>query len=169
MVFRLSKSLQPLCVPRAELFTSELCDMNINIVLLWWTLLEYTGHCVCVYVWLCRCNVSCRHSCASADKWHWGLNAAWILSRNVCVCVCVCQLLCVKDRKEGKESEKNKATSPTWVSISCSCRRSSLLSEPSVLCSNTREKCSMHLIDSFSCRVRITSWKNNRKTHNNRF
>lgn len=103
MVFRLSKSLQPLCVPRAELFTSELCDMNINIVLLWWTLLEYTGHCVCVYVWLCRCNVSCRHSCASADKWHWGLNAAWILSRNVCVCVCLPVVVCERQKRRQRK------------------------------------------------------------------
>lgn len=46
----------------------------------------------------------------------------------------------------------------TWVSISCSCRSISLLAEPSALCSSIREKCSMLLMDNFSCRVKITSF-----------
>lgn len=47
----------------------------------------------------------------------------------------------------------------TCVSISCSCRSMSLVGDPSILCSSIREKCSMLLIESFSCNVRITSWK----------
>lgn len=46
----------------------------------------------------------------------------------------------------------------TWVSISCSCRSMSLLADPSALCSSIREKCSMLLMDSFSCRVKMTSF-----------
>lgn len=59
------------------------------------TSLEWSGHCgwvcmwwflhLCIWVWEGRCNVSCRPCCAWADKWHRGPNAAWILSRNVCV------------------------------------------------------------------------------------
>lgn len=47
----------------------------------------------------------------------------------------------------------------TCVSISCSCRSISFVADPSILCSSIREKCSMLLIDSFSCRVRITSFQ----------
>lgn len=46
----------------------------------------------------------------------------------------------------------------TRVNISCSWRSSSLLPRSSVLCSSVSEKCSMHLIDSFSCSVMITSY-----------
>ncbi len=47
----------------------------------------------------------------------------------------------------------------TCISISCSCRSISFVADPSILCSSIREKCSMLLIDSFSCRVRITSFQ----------
>lgn len=50
----------------------------------------------------------------------------------------------------------------TWVNISCSCSSMSLLADPSDLCSSMREKCSMLLMDSFSCRVKITSWNTER-------
>lgn len=50
----------------------------------------------------------------------------------------------------------------TWVNISCSCRSMSLLADPSDLCSSMREKCSMLLMDSFSCRVKITSLNTDR-------
>lgn len=73
------------------------------------------------------------------------------------MCVSVCKAACLYQTPKNKRRRRRK-TSSTWESISCSCRRSSLLPEPSILCSSTREKCSMHLIDSFSCRVRITSW-----------
>lgn len=51
----------------------------------------------------------------------------------------------------------------TWVNISCSCRSMSLLADPSDLCSSMREKCSMLLMDSFSCRVKITSLNTDRR------
>lgn len=38
----------------------------------------------------------------------------------------------------------------------------SLLADPSDLCSSMREKCSMLLMDSFSCRVKITSLNTDR-------
>lgn len=47
----------------------------------------------------------------------------------------------------------------TCVSISCSCRIISFVADPSILCSSIKEKCSMLLIDSFSCRVWITSFQ----------
>lgn len=56
------------------------------------------------------------------------------------------------------------ATCLTWVNISCSCSSMSLLADPSDLCSSMREKCSMLLMDSFSCRVKITSWNTDRRS-----